>query len=920
MSSGQKVAVSLFISILLFCGLAVAAFAGVFSVVENHFYQPVVEKSISKNIESIAAEEKEYFSILEKRFLNFAEDSATKSYISQRPTQSQVKARAEKQGKLFSETFGLKGIRIVDINGRYLHYSSFQGDILKRSANSITYKNYTDLNEIPFEKFAEKITFFADKGIFVFAIPLRAEGGNSESAKILFYCAADDFTRYLISKKTISLSNTGLLAEGSGFLFSVPVVGEKLIRDAVFEKWSNESPTSESMPKIEKLVSINNVDEYGNMTESNLILAYAQCENGLFVGEIYNDEILVFPNQIRILLLILVFTTIFLVFFFILSLKRDDMSVIQERVKKIQLSFITEYISKKDSGEKVLLPGQISARKNELNKEIKKNLGRKAKKHSAEVDELLEKSWDDIMNALGVRKIAAQNGDAASKEELRAILEEVISNSNFNVNVVSSGTAESAHPRSPPPVKKTAPKSVVEETEELEEVEDLDEVEPLDEVEEVEEPIEEGLAEDVEEAEPEEIEELEEVEDFDEVEEVEELSELEEAEDIEEVATEDVSEIDEDLAEIEPEVIKEFDEIEEAPLEENLEISPELEENFEEVDSVPEIEELDEKIAAPEKFDEVEPMDELSEEPVVEKKPTLDDMELPSEEKDTYSSQVDLSDFMDMPTPLNLNEENKKNVVEREESADDKIGFCGSPRKFYATSDDLLIPSRFEIFAMNFASLDESKGENGLLGIVVSPEPKKKKSYTKEEFSKSVKEALGEFAAELKSQEQKCAEAEEVENLKRSYNPKTSEKKIDLDDVLDNIEDVTNLEEVEEIEGIEELEDVEELKDVEELEDVEKIEDVEEIEDIDEVEDATDVEEIDSGEFISQNMPFGFTNWMSSGMVKLEKMGKQAEPTLEASAAIVVDEDGVFQINRNLDVASVKQDPSLKDLIDSVIR
>ena len=53
MTSGQKVAFSLLISVLAFCAFTVVAFSGLFDLLEVNFYQPVVQQIKEKKIGEI---------------------------------------------------------------------------------------------------------------------------------------------------------------------------------------------------------------------------------------------------------------------------------------------------------------------------------------------------------------------------------------------------------------------------------------------------------------------------------------------------------------------------------------------------------------------------------------------------------------------------------------------------------------------------------------------------------------------------------------------------------------------------------------------------------------------------------------------------------------------------------------------------
>ena len=93
MTSGQKVAVSLLISVVIFAAFAVAAFAGLFSVIEARFYQPLVVKNIEQRLEEIAAKETEYTDILARRFESYATNKAVASYASAVPSSDDQKKK-----------------------------------------------------------------------------------------------------------------------------------------------------------------------------------------------------------------------------------------------------------------------------------------------------------------------------------------------------------------------------------------------------------------------------------------------------------------------------------------------------------------------------------------------------------------------------------------------------------------------------------------------------------------------------------------------------------------------------------------------------------------------------------------------------------------------------------------------------------
>ena len=55
------------------------------------------------------------------------------------------------------------------------------------------------------------------------------------------------------------------------------------------------------------------------------------------------------PDAVKILLLICIFVTLFLVVFLAVNLKQDDMVVIRERIRRLQLGIVSEYLKKKEN-------------------------------------------------------------------------------------------------------------------------------------------------------------------------------------------------------------------------------------------------------------------------------------------------------------------------------------------------------------------------------------------------------------------------------------------------------------------------------------------------------------------------------------------------------------------------------------------
>ena len=114
MTSGKKVVLSTFISVLIFAVFAFFAFTQLFSLFETKFYQGNVISSMQNQLSLISKSFDEYELEYENLFSNFASLESVKKSSEQNLDSHQIKERADFAGKLISENPGFEGIRIID--------------------------------------------------------------------------------------------------------------------------------------------------------------------------------------------------------------------------------------------------------------------------------------------------------------------------------------------------------------------------------------------------------------------------------------------------------------------------------------------------------------------------------------------------------------------------------------------------------------------------------------------------------------------------------------------------------------------------------------------------------------------------------------------------------------------------------------
>ena len=496
MSSGPKIALSLLISVLIFAGCVFLSIAGGFKLIEVQFYQPRVIANANDRLSSIERAYGEYSSNLDNEFRKFLSEKSVKTFIERAPEKEAMNERGKLSALLYQKISGLNGMRLIENDGIHIHFSTFGEDTLTETSSLISYKNYTDANKIPFtlleasdgEK-QTKIYFDSIKNELVFSYPFY-DNYTAYRGTFIFYVLGDDFTQYLIDRELVSLNARGTVCSPNGFVFDLPITGRELLMKEIEQRWSRK------IQNVEQLVQSD--------TKSENIFIITQGNDRIKIGEIRTQDAFEFSDIEKLLLLICLFITLYLIIFLLFNIRHDDMVIVCRRLRKFQYELLKEYIDRKDSMDWKTLSKEIAHRKNDVNSEIKKSLGRRGKKHSKEVDELLEDLWTDVMSAMGgnvsvVRQVVSSNPIAVASTEKTAAADNI---------------------------------------EELEEVSDADEVEELEEI-----------------PDADEVEELEEIPDADEVEELEEIPDADDIEELEEIPDADeVEKISETVSKAEPEL------------------------------------------------------------------------------------------------------------------------------------------------------------------------------------------------------------------------------------------------------------------------------------------------------------------------------------------------------------------------------
>ena len=588
MTSGQKVAVSLLISVFIFAVFTVAAFSGLFSVMETRFYQPALVRGISERLDAASKTLDDYLHSSEKTFYDdFVQNEYVKKSFAFEQLSEDIKGREDASGALFSAVPSLTGIRIIESGGKRIHYSTIAQDILQRSEKLVSYRMYKDTGDLDYADIESsdsdaasagtgdragghsRIICDPDRDRILFSFPFY-DSYSVYRGTIVFYTAASAFSRELVKLNLLAMTDNVIFtgtAERPVFVLDFPNTGRNILQDILIKKFSGDVSFTEKIMETDK---------------SDVWLLFSKkSASNIYVSRLYEENLFVFSDTVRILLLASVFITAYLIIFLIFNVKQDDMLIIRERIKRFQFAVINDYLAAKEEVDWNAVYADMNRRKAEINGAIKKSLGGKAKRHARETDLLLEKSWDEILSALHRQSAAKEkpNLDMLTAE-LKEMMGKIISSRDFAP--AASPVLSAASPQSVPmqavpaagepavPVAKIAA-----DAEPVDEVEPVLEAEPVDEAEAVHDA---EFAEPVDDAEP-----------------VLEAEPVDEAEAAAPEVSADASTAAGDVSAEEPEELEEPEEVEEAePVSEEAEEIPKDAEAVEEFEEIPEAEDAEE--------------------------------------------------------------------------------------------------------------------------------------------------------------------------------------------------------------------------------------------------------------------------------------------------------------------------------------
>jgi len=541
MRPGLKVALSLLITTVIFSLFFFLAYSGLFFYLETKFYSPRAKSEIVRNLERI---NRGIVNFHNGNIFEFSkelqEDYITRSFLT-----TQLREDIENRENFFYELKQkypyLNFVRFIGTEGKRIHFSTLDTDTKQRTSTGVIYYNFNEVDQystverIESENINIKIILDENKQSFIYSIPIIDEF-DIKLGDALFYADIEGVKNYLINNIE-NVYGDIIVINDLGIIVDFNKDNIEKIKELIINIWKSEYNDDERL---------NSIDASENDEELILFSVFEQ-ESG-FIGLIVPEVEFEMKQYMKVILSASFFLTLFLIIFILFNIKKDHIAIFTHRIKRFQIQFLLEFIESKEEFGWKKLKRQLKVKSQIIKKQFKKSLGKYNQQYEDEINKLISKSWEEILNIIGAKEEKEEKVDLSKIEK---ILKEILRNTRYGV---APGKILKTTKKSP---IKTPVKELDETVEEAETVEDLEDVEEIDLVEELE---------DVED-----LEELDEaVEEAETVEDLEDMEELEEVEVLEEVSEE--TEAVEGLEEVEKpdEVVEELE-----PLEEIKTLSPE---------------------------------------------------------------------------------------------------------------------------------------------------------------------------------------------------------------------------------------------------------------------------------------------------------------------------------------------------------
>ncbi|RPJ09049.1 MAG: hypothetical protein EHM28_02695, partial [Spirochaetaceae bacterium] len=345
MRQSLKIAFTLLISLVVSGVFTVLAFSNLFSAIETSVYLPNLKNRAVAGTEKTASRMITYHDLTVSRYREItASGFMWRAYLANQ-SQEDIALRANAMASLMQGNSRIMAVRLVDLTGRRINYSTVDGDIEPGSdVYRITYSNLDRVEpEASVDRFvlAEKedyrIVWDDTKQRIIYVMPV-VDPDKTRRGVALFYVQARDLESYLSADTGVAFrdlyvaGNAGALCDVSGIVAGLDETDISVFTSAV--KGAFESSSSEIRTEAFR------VGDAGQ----KLYLFFKNTGVGGVVGILFGSSNFEMGLADKIIILLIFYSLVFLVILLVLNIKQEPMVVVAGRMKKFQNDFVAEFV------------------------------------------------------------------------------------------------------------------------------------------------------------------------------------------------------------------------------------------------------------------------------------------------------------------------------------------------------------------------------------------------------------------------------------------------------------------------------------------------------------------------------------------------------------------------------------------------
>jgi hypothetical protein len=427
MNVSRKIIFSLLISALIFAVLAAAAFTGFFDLVETRFYNPRMLKSLNREVLQDAGVVGALLDELRSRFtIVMKEEAVRRSFLPDKLEEDTLE-----RGRIFSALLNslptLRSVRFVDAGGSRIHFSTLAEDVFRQDGSSPVYRSYRDCPDVLSYADVEaaegedpRLIFDGPGERLIFSYPFT-DTLDVYRGSALFTFSVRVVAERMVQEGRIQVGeDVSVVSFPGGFLLGLPALDKEILKNQAALAWEKGNPGFFVLD--------------GENPESLILVSAAYRARDLegraggpgpetvFVGRLVRESIFAFPPPMKFVLLVSLFLTVFLLVFLLFNLRQDRAMVISSRLSRLQDGLFQRYREQKGMDWKHWAR-ELEQRRGEIRAELKRDLsgGKKNSPVQGELDALIDRSWDEVVAAIGSYPAAGPG-----EEELRAIIADVL--------------------------------------------------------------------------------------------------------------------------------------------------------------------------------------------------------------------------------------------------------------------------------------------------------------------------------------------------------------------------------------------------------------------------------------------------------------------------------------------------------------